>query len=177
MLVCVGSENKSKLNGVERAYRLFVKEFKVVGLKVSSEITSQPMDLETVFRGALIRARKSLELMGNADHGVGVEAGLFNLHDTWFDVHVAAIVDRDGLVTYGLSPAFEVPIKFVKELIGGGVSELEVLVDNYFKTKDIGEHGGFIKLLTNGYVLRDDLVFYSVIMALVPRVNKDLYLT
>ncbi len=177
MLVCVGSENRSKLKGVERAYKLFVRELQVVGLKISSEVTPQPLDLETVFRGALIRARKSLELTSSAEHGVGIEAGLFNLHGTWFDVHVAVIADRCGLITYGLSPAFEVPSRFVKELLGGGANELEMLVDNYFKTKSIGEYGGFIKLLTNGHVLRDDLVFYSVLMALVPRVNKDLYST
>ncbi len=175
MLISVGSKNRSKLNGVERAYSLFLKDFQVVGVEVPSEITPQPMNLETTFRGALIRAEKSLELVRGAEHGVGVEAGLFRLLDAWFDIHVAVVVDNQGIATYGLSSAFEIPPTFAEKLVGGSVKELELLVDDYFKTKDVGEHGGFIKLLTRGKVLRDDLVFQSVLMALVPRMNKDLY--
>lgn len=176
MLVSVGSRNKSKLKGVEKAYSVFMKDFQVVGVEVRSEIAPQPMNLETTFKGALFRAKKSLELVGEAEHGVGVEAGLFNLGNTWFDVHIAVIADRYEKITVGLSPAFEIPPRFVKELVENSVSELEILVDNYFKTRNVGEHGGFIKLLTNGYLLRDDLVYYSVLMALLPRINKDLYL-
>ncbi|MEM1600850.1 MAG: inosine/xanthosine triphosphatase [Sulfolobales archaeon] len=175
MLVSVGSRNRSKLKGVEKAYSMFVKDFQVVGVEVSSEITPQPMSLETTFKGALFRARKSLELVGEAEHGVGVEAGLFNLGNTWLDVHIAVIADRYNRITVGLSPAFEIPSRFVNKLVERSASELEVLVDEYFKTKNIGEQGGFIKLLTNGHLLRDDLVYYSVLMALLPRVNNDLY--
>ncbi|MEM1982560.1 MAG: inosine/xanthosine triphosphatase [Sulfolobales archaeon] len=175
MLVAVGSKNKSKLSGVNKAYKLFMKDCEVLGVEVAKELPPQPMDLSSTFNGALFRALRSLELVDEAEHGVGVEAGLFVINDIWFDVHVAAIVDRNERVTYGLSPAFEVPPRFVKELLEKRVNELEVLVDKHFKTKDVGEHGGFIKFLTNGQVLRDDLTYYSVMMALIPRINKELY--
>jgi len=49
------------------------------------------------------------------------------------------------------------------------------LLIEYFKTKDIGEYGGFIKILSNGKVLREDLTFNAVVMALIPRLNPELY--
>ncbi|MCS7108444.1 MAG: inosine/xanthosine triphosphatase [Sulfolobales archaeon] len=175
MLVVVGSTNRSKLSGVEKAYSLFVKDLEVLGVAISSGLPPQPTDLDSTFKGALTRALKSLEIVGNADHGVGVEAGLFTFRGAWFDVHVAAIADRDGKVTYGLSPAFEVPKKFTKDLLDGKATELEELVDSYFSTKNIGEYGGLIKFLTDGHVLRDDLIYHSVLMALIPRLNEGLY--
>jgi inosine/xanthosine triphosphatase len=175
MLVVVGSRNKSKVVGVERAYKFFSLDVEVVGVEVPSQVPPQPLGIETIFKGSLNRALKSLEVVGSADHGVGVEAGLFRVGDRWFDVHVAVIADRYGHITYGLSPAFEVPYVFVDEILRGSARELEVVVDKYFKTKDIGEYGGFIKILSNGKVLREDLTFNAVVMALIPRLNSELY--
>lgn len=176
MLVVIGSRNRSKISGVRRAYSMFFKNVDIVGVSVAAGLPPQPVGLTDVLRGALARASKALEIIADADHAVGVEAGLLNLCGRWFDVHVASVIDRNGWITYGLSPAFEVPEAFVNRILSGEVGELEAAVDAYFKTKDVGEHGGLVSILTEGRVLRDDLVLHATLMALIPRVNKGLYL-
>lgn len=175
MLVVIGSKNKSKIDGVKRAYEKFLRGVSVTGVDVTADLPPQPVGLEKIFEGALKRALKALEVLREADHGVGVEAGLFKMGGKWFDVHVVSIADRNRWITYGLSPAFEVPDIFIKKILDGEVIELEVIVDTYFKTRNIGEYGGFIKILTRGEVIRDDLVFYATLMALTPRINEELY--
>ncbi len=48
-------------------------------------------------------------------------------------------------------------------------------MDRYFGTKDIGEKGGLIKILTKGVVTREHLTRDAVLMALIPWVNEELY--
>jgi len=175
VLVGVGTKNRSKVEGVRRGYELFFNEVELIAVEAPSGVPPQPVGMDVIFKGALNRALTSLEMVSNAVHGVGVEAGVYEVNGRWFDVQVAAIVDRGGWVTYGLSPSFEIPEAFINKILSGEVPELEVIVDNYFKTRNIGECGGFIKLLTRGNVLREDLTYYAVVMALVPRVNEELY--
>lgn len=177
MLVAVGSMNKSKLNGVRRAFELFYSSVDVVGIDVGSDLPPQPIGLNEILKGALIRALRAIKLRNDAIYGVGIEAGLLCIEGKWFDVHVASIVSSDEWVTYGLSPAFEVPKPFVDKIVAGEAKELEVVVDNYFRTRNIGEYGGFIRILTKGRVLRDELIFHATLMALIPRMNKELYLS
>ena len=174
MKVCVGTSNPSKLRGVEKALRLFFSDVQVTCVPVDSGVPPQPIGMEQIFRGAKNRALNALA-SSDCDLGVGVEAGIYAVGDTYFDVQVAAIADKNGLVTYGLSPSFPIPPKFAKALLTGEVPELEVIVDKTFNTRNIGEKGGFIKLLTKGKVLREDLAYYAVVMALVPRLNRELY--
>ncbi len=177
MLIAVGSVNRSKLDGVRKAFEMYYSNVEVVGNDVGSDLPPQPIGLNEVFKGALVRALRAIKLRSDAAYGVGVEAGLLCIEGRWFDVHVASIVGSDGWITYGLSPAFEVPMQFIDKILTGEAKELEVVVDDYFRTKDIGEHGGFVKILSKGRVLRDELVFYATLMALIPRVNRELYLS
>ncbi|RLG77337.1 MAG: inosine/xanthosine triphosphatase [Thermoprotei archaeon] len=175
MRVCVGTKNPSKLKGVERALKLFYSSVSVVCVPVESGVPPQPIGIEQVFTGAKNRALRALAGINDCDLGVGVEAGIYAVGNTYYDVQVAAIADRSGVVTYGLSPSFPIPPKFANALLAGEVPELEVIVDRTFGTSNIGEKGGLIKLLTKGRVLREDLTFYAVVMALVPRLNRELY--
>ncbi|RLG85551.1 MAG: DUF84 domain-containing protein, partial [Thermoprotei archaeon] len=75
---------------------------------------------------------------------------------------------------YGLSPAFQIPPSFVNKVLNEGI-ELEVVVDNYFGTKNIGIKGGFISILTKNRITREELTELAVAMALIPRIWRKLY--
>lgn len=175
MKIAVGTTNPSKIKGIERAYRkLLGKEINIISVKVKSGVSAQPLSLEETMRGAINRARKAIERVRDADEGVGVEAGFFNILDKTFDVQIAAIIDRENNITYGLSPAFQIPPLFVDKILKEGI-ELEVVVDNYFGTKDIGIKGGFISILTKNKITREELTELAVAMALIPRIWHKLY--
>lgn len=173
--VCVGSRNPSKIEGVRRAFQAFFKDVSVVSCAVETGLPPQPIGIEAILDGARIRGEKALKCSISCDYGVGVEAGFIRLGDNFYDVQIAYVVDRSGYSSYGLSPAFLIPKRFAELIMAGVFKELEEVVDHFYGTRNIGEKGGFIKLLTKGVVVRDDLVYYSVITALIPFLNRDIY--
>ncbi|MEM1547307.1 MAG: inosine/xanthosine triphosphatase [Candidatus Methanomethylicia archaeon] len=167
--------NKSKIEGIREAYLKFFANVEFKPLKVSSNIPRQPFGLDMIFKGAISRALNAIRMV-DADHGVGAEAGIYSVNDRWFDIQVVAIVDRNGWFTYGLSPSFEVPLFIVEKIVKGEADELESVVDEIYGTRNIGEKGGFISLLTGNTLLRRDLTYYGTLMALIPRLNANLKL-
>ncbi len=172
----MGSVNPSKIKGVEAGFReLLGCDVEVVSVSVDSGVPPQPIGIETIIRGAHNRALKAMEAISGCDYGVGIEAGIFSLDGFVMDVQAAVIIDSQGRKSLGFSPSFPLPRDFGEKLLKGEVRELEVLVDSYYGTENIGEKGGFIRLLTRDVVLREDLTRLAVIMALVPWVNPELY--
>ncbi|MEM1645030.1 MAG: inosine/xanthosine triphosphatase [Ignisphaera sp.] len=173
--VCIGSKNQTKLRGIEKAFRDLLGYAEIVGYNIES-IIKQPIGLEITIDLAKYRARKVMEIDPSCDFYVGNEAGLIEINGLGhFDIHVTCIIDKNSNEFYGFSPAFMIPKNFVDRILSGEFKELEEIVDSYFGTKNIGEKGGFINLLTKGIVTREDLVYHSVVAALIPIINKTLY--
>lgn len=175
--ICVGSRNPSKLRGIEKAFRDLLGNAEIVGYSVENVIR-QPIGLEVIINLARYRARKVAEINNDCDFYVGNEAGFIEIRGLgYFDIHVACVIDKNGNELYGFSPAFMIPRSFVDKVLSGEFKELEEIVDAHFGTKNIGEKGGFISLLTKGVIVREDLVYHSVVAALIPIINSDLYLS
>jgi len=174
-VVCVGSLNPTKLEGVKRAFKAFFPTTEVRGCRVETGLPPQPIGLELVMLGARVRGERALQCYSECEFGIGVEAGFVKISEDHYDVQVAYVVNREGLHSYGFSPAFLIPRKFAEQILSGVYKELEEVVDHYYGTVKIGEKGGFIKLLTKGAITREDLVYTAVAMALVPFINKELY--
>ncbi len=175
MIIVVGTTNPTKLAGVERAFKdVFPNSvIEVKGVKVSNRVGEQPIGLDSIYVGALNRALNAAKVVKRADFYVGVEAGLVNLAGLWIDIHVAFTIsgNRYGI---GTSMGFLVPPRMVTKVITSS-KELDVVVDEVFGTRDIGSHGGVIKILTNGLVDRADLVKQAVLMSLLPWIKPELY--
>ena len=175
LVVAIGTKNPSKLEGASRALRtLLGSDFQLVPIAVDSGVGRQPIGLETVVRGARNRALQALSKVASADLGLGIEAGLVEVGNTWLDLHVAVFKDRGGRETLGMSPGFPIPRAFVEEIVREGL-ELDQVADRYFGTHDIGSGEGVISLLTRRALKRQELVFYAVASALIPWLNRDLY--
>ncbi len=173
MRFCVGTRNPSKVHGVELALRDLGIDAEVAPIPVDSGVPPQPIGLDTVVRGA--RNRALAACTEGCDCCVGVEAGFFRLEeDVYVDVQVAS-VKCSGRLTYGLSPGFMIPRRFWEPLVAGEAPELEVLVDKWFGTRNIGDKGGLISLVTRGVIDRVHLTRDAVIMAIVPYINEELY--
>ena len=170
-LVAVGSTNPVKVNAVRRAIRLLCLA-DVQGVEVDSGVPPQPLGAHEIVLGAVNRAVNALRKL-SADYGVGVEAGVIETGIEPLELQAAAIVDQEGYVTIGLSQAFPLPRDSVKEL--NDRVELGAIAARITGRKGIGEKLGIIGHLTAGLVTRTDLTYNAVVMALVPRLNPDLY--
>src|SRR5437867_5651956 len=171
--VNVGSTNPVKVRAVANAFERVFSKFppRVKAVAVTSKVPEQPFEAAAI-EGAMNRAREALK---EADYGVGIEAGLFwneQVRD-FLDVQYCAIVDKRGRVTLGHGAGFEYP-PFVVERVKAGRTVGDAM-DELTGKKDIGTTTGAIGFLTEGRMDRTRLTEDAVLMAMVPRIRKDLY--
>lgn len=171
LIVHVGSTNRVKVSAARRAFANVFGTAKVRGLEVPAKVSAQPFEEETI-DGAVARARSAI---GDADYGVGIEAGLFwdEGAKDYLDVQYCAIVDRRGGVTIGHGPGFRYPPPVIEAVKRG--STVGEAMETLSKVKNIGRRAGAIGWLTNGALNRTSLTEAAVLVALVPRVRRDLY--
>jgi inosine/xanthosine triphosphatase len=168
----VGSTNPTKVKAVREVFLdLYSKQFdvKVEGVEVDPGVGAEPWD-EEVVKGAKNRA---LAAIGKADFGVGIEAGLFRSYGEVLGVQYCVIVDKEGTMTVGHGPGFKFPPKVLKDIEKGKtVSEAMGKITGI---KEIGRKKGAVHHLTRGRLDRTELTRSAVLMAMVPRIRKDLY--
>ncbi len=171
MRVVVGSRNPTKVKGVEEAFKQFFEDVEVLSKSVDSGVPPQPFN-EEVIKGAINRA---VNAFGDCDFSVGIEAGFFKVNGTitgYVDFQVAAVYDGDRC-TIGFGPGFEFPPKVVEEALKG--TEAGDVMEEITGIENIGERMGAIYYLSKGVISRTDLTRIAVTMALIPRLNRDLY--
>lgn len=174
--VLVGSKNSVKLAATEEAFSDYFAAVEVIGIKVDSRVSSQPVARKT-FEGAKNRA---LELTKVNDEGsldakffVRIDGGIIKLFSKWFALSAMCIMDdtgRTGLVT---SPIFELPDSIAEQLSNG--SELGDVMDNLTGERDIREKRGAAGYSTKGVMDRKRIYADGLIAALVPFLNEELY--
>jgi len=171
--VRVGSTNRVKVAAAKRAFAAVFRKVEVRGVEVPSKVSAQPFEEETI-DGAVVRARSAI---GDADYGVGIEAGLFwdEGAKDYLDVQYCAVVDRRDVVTIGHGPGFAYP-KAVLEAVKRGETVGEAM-EAFTKVKNIGRRVGAIGWLSEGAMDRTRLTETAVLMALLPRIRRDLYLS
>lgn len=177
LIVALGSRNPAKVQGASKAFRRLRRRVRVVGVELSGATVPQPFGLRETVKAALRRAELALERSPSAALGLGVEAGLVKcplIPAGFMDQHVALILDRGGGVTVGGSSSFEYPSKVVVNTLGEGV-EVGKVVEELSGIEGIGRKKGAIGFLSHGVVNRAQLVEQAVLMAMIPRINPELY--
>jgi len=117
----------------------------------------------------IARAKTAVE-SDDADRGVGIEAGLIQLpgSDRWLSVQVCAMADRDGRISLGLGPGFELPEELRAAALAG--APLQEALRMSLSIEDVESHGAMY-YLSDGRVDRCEITLYAVPMALVSRAN------
>ncbi|GGM67241.1 hypothetical protein GCM10007108_01660 [Thermogymnomonas acidicola] len=133
--------------------------------------SQQPMGEDTV---AFARDR-AFAALRSLDYGIGIESGCFwsPLTGKVFDVHVCAVVDRYGYITYGMSSGFEVPEPIVERIKRGQTTS-----QAYFELtgeENIGNSEGIVGRLSRSSVTRASLIEESLRNALIPRMDPEFY--
>lgn len=171
--VAVGSTNKVKVDAVRNIFTQAFGLVEIVSVEPEHGIERQPME-QRVVEGAIKRAKNALEKT-HADIGVGIEAGLFlnKMLGKHLDIQYCAIIDTSGRCTVGHGPGFEYPPEVVKAVLAGGT--VGDTMSKLTGIEDIGHKSGSIGYLSDGMIDRTALTEISVLMALVPRIRRELY--
>ncbi len=165
----VGSENGIKIDAVRNVMSRLFSQVEVRGIAVRTSVGEQPKGEETV-RGAVERAKAAL---GDADFGIGLEAGVFDTEFGMYDVQYCAIVDKRGHVTIGHGSGFRYP-PAVAEKVREGWSVGRSFRELYGWERE-GKKEGAISFLTRGALKRTELGEQAVMAAMVPRIRPELY--
>jgi len=171
LVVRVGSTNRVKVAATRAAFSKIFRRAAVRGVVVGSEVSAQPVEEETM-DGAIARARAAIR---DADFGVGIEAGLFwnEAAKDYFDVQYCAIIDKRGTVTLGHGPGFRYPPSAIAE-VKKGITVGEAM-ERLSGVRNIGRRMGAVGWLSKGSMDRTWLTESAVLMALIPRIRRELY--
>ncbi|MEM2943704.1 MAG: inosine/xanthosine triphosphatase [Methanomassiliicoccales archaeon] len=169
IFVKVGSENPVKIRAVQAVMKTIFKNVVVEGTEVERRVGEQPWNDDTI-RGAIERANQAI---GDADFGVGIEAGVFEIGERLYDIQYCAVVDKMGRATIGQGSGFEVPACVEGRLRSG--DSLGKIFEDIAGVKNLGRKKGVIHYLTKGLMTRQKLTEQCVLMAMIPRIRKELY--
>ncbi|MEM3585728.1 MAG: inosine/xanthosine triphosphatase [Candidatus Jordarchaeaceae archaeon] len=177
-IIAVGSENPVKISAVRNVMQKLLGNVKIYGVKVQSDTPPQPIGLSQTIKGALKRAENALVKITNAELGIGIEAGIIDItlgdEARYLDFQYCVIIDRKGTKTFGAGPGFEYPPIVTKKVIEENLEVGEVM-EEITGIKNLGEKMGAIGYLSHGLINRTKLTEFSVLMAMLPRINTKLY--
>jgi inosine/xanthosine triphosphatase len=105
---------------------------------------------------------------------VGLEGGITQHISRWFVFGAVCIIDYTDCVAFATTPHFEIPLKLVKRL-GKGI-ELGEVIDELRGQGNTKQGDGAIGFFTKGILTRKDLYVSGLISALVPFLNRDIYM-
>ena len=175
MKVLIGTKNPGKIEGAKRAFENYFDNVEVVGIKVASNVSEQPVGTET-YQGAKNRVdnlvKYAKENGVEADYFVSVESGINKDLGFWAITNIAVVQNAAGEVGVGASESFPVPNKYVDTIIN---ESLAPVMDKLFQESDLRSSAGGISLLTHDVLSRIDLTTHAFVMALTPFINKNLW--
>jgi inosine/xanthosine triphosphatase len=180
-LVCVGSTNALKLEGVRAALTAFSRDVAIEGIAVESSVSNQPLGFEEIVEGARNRAERA-KSGSVCDLGIGYEDGLVEIPGpggSWFNIGCAAV--SDGVrISLGLSSGFSYPVACWQRAVAQR-EPIGTVFDRFW-----GQHRessptpgqlsiGNIGKLTGGALTRSEYTRHAVVCALAPFIHPDLY--
>lgn len=173
MKILVGSKNVGKVMGVKEAFSKYFSNIEIEGIPVSSDVDSQPTN-EEIYLGARNRVDNLLKYVRNKDisfdYLVGIEPGITNLLGKWMNISIVVIMNKDGIISWGMSPGYPIPDKYIEDI---KKNSLGVVMDRIFSSNKLGDGKGGIQFLTHNEITRIDLTKEAVIMALTQFINDD----
>jgi inosine/xanthosine triphosphatase len=173
--VAVGSQNEVKVEAVRAEMgRVLGVAVEVKAVAAPTGVPEQPKGAEAM-RGAAARADAARKAWPGCDYAVGIEAGLLPMlgAEGFYDVQACAVLDRTGWQTDGWGPAFHYPDWVTHRALGGEM--VSAILGPVAGDPRIGSTTGAIGYLTDGRMDRRELTRIAVLMALVPRIRRALY--
>ena len=172
MKILIGTKNPGKIQGAKEALEKYFDDIDIQGIPVSSDVSEEPVNHE-IYEGArnrvdnLIKYAKENNI--DARYFLGIESGITNLLGKWVIINIAVIKDDKGYESWGTSPAFPVPDKYVEEIIS---TDLGKVMDKIFEKNDLRSSIGGISFLTHEVINRIDLTRDDFVMALTQHINE-----
>lgn len=176
IIIAIASQNPVKIEATRVGFeKMFpAQEFSVRGEPVPSGVSDQPMTDEETLVGANNRVENIARKATDADYCVGIEGGLQEREEDQIEAFAWIVVRRkDGKVGKSRTGTFSLPEQMV-QLIHQG-KELGDADDIVFRQTDSKQKNGTVGNLTGDIITRSTYYSETVVLALIPFKNPDLY--
>lgn len=173
MKVAVGSKNPVKVNAVLNVLEKIYGKVNVFGVEVDSGVPHQPFGIDETIKGAINRAKNAYS--DDFDLSVGVESGLMETPNSltgYIDLQWCVVFDGDK-ITLGVSSGFEYPPLVIEEVLNG--VEVGDVMDKVTGVDKLGQKEGAVSYLSKGMIDRTENTEQCVLMAMIPRMNEEIY--
>ena len=164
-IVKVASENPVKVEAIKTAFERYFVVVEAIPYQVNSGVPEQPTN-NCVFEGAEHRLEELKKICGDYDYIASCEGGLINQCGHWFNVQVIIVENREGKRGFGMSQAYEVPTKYIEEILKTNMAD--------FLKKPFNGKGG-TRVLTQYQFTRKTLIQDGTIVALVSVLNGEIW--
>jgi inosine/xanthosine triphosphatase len=170
--IVVASENPVKLKAAKEGFSTYFPLVKVVGVKVNSGVSDQPVDDVETKLGAHNRAVNARHKKPDADFWIGIEGGIEN-SEKGTTAFAWIVILSDNKSGEARTTTFILPHR-VSELIQKG-EELGAAIDTVFNQENSKQKQGAVGMLTQNKISRTQLYVQAVQLALLPFINAGLY--
>lgn len=191
--VIVASLNPAKIDSARLAFALLLPDAQVNlrGVSVPSGVAEQPISDTETYQGARQRALAARVLVPDADLWIGMEGGVeftelteqklagFSLKErtcrtfAWIQVLGPEREQANGLDNASRSACLTLPPAVAKAIADG--EELGPAMDRLFNQTNTKQTGGAIGILTQQLITRRTLYRDTLVLALAPWLNPQLY--
>ncbi|WP_209123908.1 DUF84 family protein [Alkalihalobacillus sp. BA299] len=161
VIYAVGSTNPTKISAVRNVIKEENK--KIIGMKVSSNVSEQPFSDEETMEGAITRAKGCL-VDEKVAVGFGLEGGVLETKAGLMLCNWGALVDREGEIIVASGAKIVLPEELASQVREG--KELGEVIDGFAHEKDVRKKGGTVGVLTNGWISRSEM-FEHIVRLLV----------
>ncbi len=178
--VAAASDSPPKLAAARAVFGVIAPVARVSGRPVLSGVAAQPRSDRETRRAARQRAERTLAADGDADPGIGMEAGIawvdeeawtvngcirHGLRHPWPRV-AAAVAGGDGRIGFGRGLGLLLPPVLAREVAAG--TELGKAIDALTGRRQVGRAEGTVGVLTGGLIDRADMWRGALAAALSP---------
>ena len=173
----VASKNPVKIKATKEAFHSFFKVFSVESSEtvLTASKHTQPVGEDETREFSRSRILKVKELNPGYDFYVGIEGGIVKLNSKEARIIVYTSVGNHGKIETIRGCEIPLPIDWYKSLKEDEFRELGDLVEKESGVTNIKQKQGAVGYFTNNYVTRIDILKQSVIMALIPYRNEQLF--
>ena len=173
--IIVASKNPVKINAALSGFqKMFVGHtFEIEGVSVASGVSDQPQTDAETLQGARTRVENACAQYPNADFWIGIEGGIEEHHHEMGAFAWIVIQSKDGQVGKGRTGVFFLPPQ-VAQLVREG-KELGEADDIVFGRTNSKQENGAVGILTDNIIHREQYYATTVVLALIPFKNKELY--
>lgn len=172
MKFVIASKNPVKIQACQEAFSIQFPEQVIdcTSMTAESGVSDQPFSDEETRSGAVNRANNARLLQPDADFWVGMEGGVETFNKQLMTFAWMAVLDKTGRMSAARTVTLPLP-PAVKALVDGGM-ELGHANDTVFSTVNSKHKGGAFGLLTDGRYTREGVYRDTLLIALVPFINK-----